>query len=272
MVLATTVTPTDLSPLPRIVLLRGLSREQAHWGDFIGLLQHALVNPVLALDLPGTGQALAETAPANISYTVAHLRSRLAGPRPVHLLAMSLGAMVAMAWAAEYPAEVASLLLINGSAANLTPFYQRLKWQSYPMVAQALWVSVQKREQLILQLTTNDSRVRQARLAQWQQIALMRPVTKFDVIRQLVAASRFCLPAKPACPVLLLASRNDRLVDWQASLRIADLWQVPLLLHGTAGHDLALDDPKWLAQQAQHFYQTYGQAHRDNIAVYSSTI
>ncbi|MBU1435734.1 MAG: alpha/beta hydrolase [Gammaproteobacteria bacterium] len=260
MVLTDTSDSEDPMPHQPIILLRGLSREQAHWGDFLGLLQRAVANPVLALDLPGTGQALAETAPANLTYTVSQLRARLGEEhqRPLHLLAMSLGAMVAIEWATQYPAEVASLLLINGSAANLTPFYQRLKWQSYPLVAQALFASALKREQLILQLTANNPRLRHEQLAHWQHIAMERPVRKLDVLRQLLAASRFCLPAKPACPVLLVASRHDRLVDWHASQRIAELWQVPLLLHGTAGHDLALDDPKWLTLQAKHFYQPHG--------------
>lgn len=249
------VAGTSCKQMP-IVLLRGLSREQAHWGDFIGQLQRAVTNPVLALDLPGVGQALHESSPASISQIVNQLRQRLATMHrgPCHLLAMSLGAMVAMEWAAEYPADIRSLLLINSSSGQLTPFYQRLKWQSYPKVIQALFASTHKREQLILQLTANNIRQRQQQLSKWQQIALQRPVRKLDVLRQLLAATRFRLPEKPACPILLLASRADRLVDWQASQRIADLWQVPLLLHSSAGHDLVLDAPQWLLQQAQQFY------------------
>jgi pimeloyl-ACP methyl ester carboxylesterase len=253
---------TGVSGEPRkvlpIILLRGLSREQAHWGDFIGQLQRAVVNPVLALDLPGVGQARHESAPANISQMVQQLRSRLAllQQGPCHLLAMSLGAMVAMEWSAQYPREIASLLLINSSSAGLTPFYQRLKWRSYPLVVQALFASVQKREQLILQLTANNLKLRQQQLASWQLIAQERPVRKLDVLRQLVAASRFRLPAKPHCPVLLLASRADRLVDWQASQQMAERWQVPLLLHRSAGHDLALDAPAWVLQQAVDFYSS----------------
>lgn len=241
-----------------IVLLRGLSREQAHWGDFVGQLRRAVANPVFALDLPGVGQALDEPSPVSIAQMVNVLRRRLAARQhgPCHLLAMSLGAMVAMEWAAAYPADIASLLLINSSCAQLTPFYQRLKWQSYPLLLQALVVSAFKREQLILQLTANNVRQRQQQLALWQQIALTRPVRKLDVLRQLLAASRFRLPEKPHCPVLLLASKADRLVDWQASQRMADLWQVPLLLHSSAGHDLPLDAPAWVLQQAVSFYSS----------------
>lgn len=239
-----------------IVLLRGLSREQAHWGDFVGQLQRVVSNPVLTLDLPGVGEARHEDVPARLQDMVKQLRERLAHTQsgPYHLFAMSLGAMVAMTWAADYPEEIASLILINSSCAQLSPFYWRLKWQNYPFIVQALFVTVQKREQLILQLTANNIRQRQEQLQHWQQIAISRPVRKVDVLKQLWAASRFQLPPKPQCPTLLLASHADRLVDWRSSQRIADLWQVPLQLHHSAGHDLALDAPKWLLEQAQQFY------------------
>lgn len=251
--------PNECCPLtnvPPVVLLRGLSREQAHWGEFPRQLQQALPNPVVAIDLPGVGQAMDEDAPLSIEHMVLQLRQRMPfGQKgPFHLLAMSMGAMVAMAWAAKFPRDIASLLLINSSAAGLTPFFQRLKWQCYPQVLQALCVSIAQREQLILQLTANNVRLRQQQLPNWQQIAITRPVRTGVVLRQLWAASRFRLPPKPSCPVMMLASQADRLVHWQASQHIANLWQVPLILHRHAGHDLALDAPEWLLQQAAAFY------------------
>jgi pimeloyl-ACP methyl ester carboxylesterase len=255
MVLSTVKSKLDSRDIP-IVLLRGLSREQAHWGDFVSQLQRALPNPVLTLDLPGVGEARHEVVPVQMKAMVKQLRERLAQTQsgPYHLFAMSLGAMVAMTWAADFPEDIASLILINSSCAQLSPFYWRLKWQNYPCILQALFANVQKREQLILQLTANNIRQRQEQLQHWQQIALSRPVRKVDVLKQLWAASRFKLPAKPQCPTLLLASHADRLVDWRSSQRIAELWQVPLQLHHSAGHDLALDAPKWLLEQAQQFY------------------
>lgn len=170
MVLTAADLALDRSERLPVVLLRGLSREQAHWGDFMGQLQRALPNPVLAIDLPGVGQAMHERSPVSIEQMVLQLRQRLRTLQqgPCHLLAMSMGAMVAMAWATKFPSDVASLLLINGSAAGVTPFYQRLKWQSYPVVLQALCASLLKREQLILQLTANNARLRQQQLANWQ--------------------------------------------------------------------------------------------------------
>ena len=252
--------PTPQPQLSPVVLLRGLAREQRHWGEFRTLLQQHLANPVLALDLPGMGQLYHRSSPARIDEMARQLQALLSAVTtgPCHLFAMSLGAMVAASVAAQSPAQVASLLLINSSAGSLTPFYQRLKWRSYPKVLQALFASAARREQLILQLTVNQAARRRQQLELWQRYALEKPVRTADVLRQLLAASRFVLPARPACPVLLLASEADRLVDWRASRQIANRWQAPLLLHPSAGHDLALDAPQWLVEQAVEFYHRLG--------------
>ena len=69
---------------------------------------------------------------------------------------------------------------------------------------------------------------------------------------QLVAAARFhALPAPPAAPTLILASRKDRLVSVECSKSLAGQWQCPLRLHASAGHDLPLDDGPWVATQVR---------------------
>lgn len=240
-----------------VILLRGLAREQQHWGAFPTLLQQRIQQPVHCVDLPGMGQHFLQRTPASLCGILTLVRRQLRQfEPPYHLLAMSLGAMLAMRFAELYPAEVSSLLLINSSAGDVTPFYQRLKWQSYPAVLAALCGSIQRREQLILQLTSNKAEVRLAHYGQFVAVARQRPVSRSNALRQLWAASHFVLPQKPACKVLLLGSQNDRLVDISASQQIAERWQVPLLVHNVAGHDLALDAPDWLLQQAGHFYTT----------------
>lgn len=239
-----------------VILLRGLAREQQHWGAFPQLLQQHISQPVYCVDLPGMGQHYLQRSPASLCGILTLVRRQLRQIEgPYHLLAMSLGAMLAMRFAELYPDEVLSLLLINSSAGDLTPFYQRLKWQSYPAVLAALCGSIAQREQLILKLTSNKAQVREDCYPQFVALARQRPVSRSNALRQLWAASHFVLPDKPGCKVLLLGSLNDRLVDISASQQMAQRWQVPLLLHQSAGHDLALDDPDWLLQQAVRFYQ-----------------
>jgi len=238
------------------VLLRGLAREQAHWGDFPAALARQTARPVWCQDLPGMGQYHQELSPANMQRLAELMLPRLRRqhPGPWHLVAMSLGAMLALQLAVLAPQLVASLVLINTSAGRLTPFYQRLRWQQYPKVLSAFVAPLPQREQLILQLTSNALQRRQQQLETALWIAKQRPVLRRNVIRQLWAASRFVLPPRPDCPLLLLSGGGDQLVDPLCSRRLAEQWQVPHQQHPLAGHDLVLDAPDWLLSQLLQFY------------------
>lgn len=239
-----------------IVLLRGLAREQAHWGEFPGELARQTQRPVYCQDLPGMGQYHREQSPADMKALAELILPRLQRrhPGPWHLVAMSLGAMLAVQLAELAPHQVASLVLINTSAGALTPFYQRLRWQQYPKVLRAFVAPIRQRERLILQLTSHYWQ--QPQLHHAINIAKHRPVQRLNVLRQLLAASRFCLPSTPQCPLLLLSGAADQLVDPVCSQRLADYWQVAHRVHPGAGHDLVLDAPDWLLSQLLQFYSS----------------
>nr|MDP2192721.1 alpha/beta hydrolase [Rhodoferax sp.] len=117
------------------IFLRGLTRERRPWGGFMGQFQYALSGRrVVALDLPGNGYLHQQCSPLRVQDLVAHCRAQLALRSiepPYGLLAMSLGAMVAVAWADAYPQEVAANVLINTSTRPFSPFYQRLRPTNY---------------------------------------------------------------------------------------------------------------------------------------------
>jgi|JI7StandDraft_1071085.scaffolds.fasta_scaffold00786_7 pimeloyl-ACP methyl ester carboxylesterase len=247
-----------------IVLIRGLGRQQRHWGDFATLLQthwqrygarqhstSSALASIKALDLPGMGTELTRPSPCQIQVIAQDLASRLP-PGPCHIVAMSLGAMVAVSLAQQFPTAVASLTLINSSSARFSPFYQRLRLHNVPMVIRALLTDPAHRERLILQMTSNNCTRRAKAYPDWLAIALQQPVRRRDVLRQLWAASHFDWGEKPECQLHICASRGDRLVAWQCSAAIANAWQLPLTLHDSAGHDLALDDPVWLVNYILH--------------------
>ena len=85
------------------LLLRGLARESAHWGDFIPLLQATFPDAnVTMLDLPGTGRFHKEVSPRTIKAITDTVRRHALDngclQQPVTILAISLGAMVAWEW------------------------------------------------------------------------------------------------------------------------------------------------------------------------------
>jgi len=158
-----------------------------------------------------------------------------------------MGAMVAVQWAHRYPHEIAAQVLINTSMRPFSPVYDRLQWRNWPtMLRLAMRASPVQWEAAILRTTTN--RPHPEVLAQWVRWHETCPVFRMNALRQLLAAARFrAPPVAPQVPTLLLASTQDQLVSVRCSQALAQAWQLPLQQHPSAGHDLTLDDPAWVA-------------------------
>ena len=241
------------------VLLRGLTREARHWGDFPAQLGHALGQPVITLDLPGNGQFNTLKSPSNVrsmtEFARAQLRALGHAP-PYPLLAMSLGGMVATDWAQTWPHEVARLVLINTSMRPHSRLTERLRPANWPQLAllAARWHEADYAERTIHTLTCNRQDTRAADLANWAQIRKSAPVAPAYAQRQLWAAARFtCAAQRPTCPVLLLSSASDHLVHPRCTERLANAWQAPHHQHPWAGHDLPHDDASWVVQRVMRF-------------------
>lgn len=251
------------------VLLRGLTRESRHWGEFPVLLQAQLGSAqVVTLDLPGNGTLHSQPSPASVPEMAtacrALLRERGLTP-PYHLLAMSLGAMVALAWAHEHPGELSGCVLINTSLRTFSPWYQRLRPRNYGAVlGMAVSRAPEANERTVLEMTTRHPTVdRNQLLADWVRWRRENPVSRANALRQLWAAARFSPPAgAPQVPLLLLAGAADGLVDPRCSQRLAQAWGAPLRTHPTAGHDLPLDDGAWVVSEVAAWRAAADQAPR----------
>ncbi len=237
------------------VLLRGLARERGHWGDLPDTLARAMPGAdVTALDLPGNGALHALASPRAVADMAEHARGqwRQRGvDTPVHLLAMSLGGMVAIDWATRYPKEIAAAVLVNTSAGGVQPFYRRLKPGAWWPLLRAVWpgTGAEERERTIARLTTRTHVDASAAPAAWLALRAAHPVHTLNALRQMMAALRYRAPAAPpAARVLLLASARDRLVDPRCSHSLALAWGASVAEHPTAGHDLALDEPDWVSR------------------------
>ena len=237
------------------ILLRGLTREAAHWGSFVEAFEHALPGArVVVQDLPGNGLLHRAVSPATVRGMVDAFR----------VLAMSLGAMVATEWARVAPEELVGCVLINTSLRPFSPFSQRLRPARYLQVLRCVapWSSPLTIEKTVLRMTSNLDHARGAVVEDWVALRRQRPVSASNALRQVVAAARYTAPvAAPLVPVsdspriLLLASQNDGLVSCQCSQAIARAWGVPLRMHPSAGHDRPLDDAQWVIGQVRSWME-----------------
>jgi len=238
------------------VLLRGLTRESRHWGSFpshLGTLPGAV--RVGCLDLPGNGRLNGMASPASVEAMADWCHAELAQrgtARPCGVVAMSLGAMVAVAWAQRHPGDLAAAVLINTSLRPFSPFYRRLRPANYARLLRLLScpADAERTEMEILRLTTRRVADPGAVLSQWLQWRADNPVSRRNALRQLLAAMRYRAPMRrPLDRILLLAGGADRLVDPRCSADVARAWKVPLCVHPEGGHDLPLDDAAWVAQR-----------------------
>jgi pimeloyl-ACP methyl ester carboxylesterase len=254
------------------VLLRGLARESRHWGDFVPLLQSAFPEArITLLDLPGTGCFYQQTSPSSIKAITDSIRRHALNngllQQPVTILALSLGAMVAWEWMRRYPEDICGAALMNTSFADVSPFYQRLRWQSYrSFIALAMTRNLHKRESGILQLTSNRRTQRKQITNAWEKIQTERPINLKNSVRQMIAAASY-RPGdiKPRQPVLLLNGLGDRLVAPACSESIHKKWQLELRRHLWAGHDLTLDDGAWVVSQLKDWLDQKSFTHHERL-------
>jgi pimeloyl-ACP methyl ester carboxylesterase len=234
------------------ILLRGLTRESRHWGAFATHL--AARDGVLPIDLPGNGTEAHARSPLSVDAYVDALRAeaqRRGARAPYRVLAMSLGGMVATAWALRYPDDIERLVLVNTSMRPYSRAYERLRpsaWLALLRVARH-WDGRDPEgiaETLIHGLTCARPDTRAADLEAWRAIRASAPVSRANALRQLAAAARFAARGVPRCPVLVVSSRGDQLVNPICSVRLARAWGAPHIEHAWAGHDLPHDDPHWL--------------------------
>ena len=254
----------------QLFLIRGLARESRHWGDFVADLETAYAASgrnvrVETIDLPGCGRHSEMRSCTTVQATADFAREKMkdilakeaqAGIEPAahrRLVSISLGGMVGVSWMARFPNDYHSAVLINSSFRGLSKATQRLRWDSWwripPIVGER---NVVEREKKILNWVSNRTDRRQEVLDSWVQIQLTRPVSTPNLALQLTAASMFKAPDKGAQnavfpKLLVLCSRQDRMVHPECSQAIADRYKAPIIFHPTAGHDLPLDAGPWVA-------------------------
>ncbi len=229
----------------KLVLIRGLFRGKCHWGDFPDMLRLALPDKqIIAVEIPGSGSLHHQPSPTTIFEMVESIRAQLHLSESVDVLAISMGGMIALKWAEMYPTEVHSVVCINTSFGSVSPFYERLKPQNYIKIVKALCVSGISRELIIWGMVSNQP-AKNKIIDQWVKYAEKYPMTVKNFWRQLYASIRFKVQ-KPACRLLFISSKQDGLVNSRATEAIAKKWQSEVIYNLSDGHDIPLDNPKWL--------------------------
>lgn len=250
------------------ILIRGLAREARHWSNFPEQLEEGLkaagIEPrVDCIDLPGAGKFSEMKAPLTISEMTEFVRGKYleirrqiresgeTPPQVTRLVSISLGGMIASDWLQRWPNEFSGAVLMNTSFKGFSPAYRRLRPAAMKALVEVLaTLDPLKRETQVLRLISNRDDLVSETAKEWARYADERPVSRENFARQLIAATLFKPEsAAPLAPILVLGSKNDRMVDQACSKIIARKWATDYEIHASAGHDLTLDAPEWTVEK-----------------------
>lgn len=249
--------------MKQIILVRGLARESAHWLDFPEQLQQTLGDDyqLHLVDFPGCGKFYRQPALNSVAAMTDHARREISSINnaarnepayvigiSVYVIGISMGGMVALDWAQRFPQELRGIVLINSSLGD-QPFWWRLRPRNWLTMTRALLAENNTREAQVLRIVSNNTADYRQHLNKWLSIQQQHPVTRATIATMLRAAAQF--RPLPSCAVdgLVLASDGDRMVSVRASEAIAQQFNWPIQRHPTAGHDLPMDDPHWVADK-----------------------
>ena len=245
----------DLKPPKRNwIFLRGLARSSSHWGSFIEKFKQAFPDDEIELmDLRGNGSLAFSPSWISVEDNVRDLRSRskfVSDGRQIHLMSISLGAMVATEWSRKFPEEIEGVILINTSDRGTASFFHRMRLRNVRHFLQILKNPENNlaSEKQILEMTTS-----MPGMEQWADIfSKLTPTSRSNFIRQLAAAARYRFPDhKPKTEVLILCGAKDKLVNPICSERIAKMWTLTAHCHPQGGHDLPLEAGAWVLDQTK---------------------
>lgn len=246
------------------LFLRGLTRDRRHWWKFPDEFKAQCPDArVFFLDFPGVGTEHKRESPLTIPEIRADLQKQMrakiaSGEWPKdqwNLFAISLGGMVGLDWIANEPSFFSKAVIANSSSGSHSTFFERVQVRNLPKIVQAISVfKPEISEKIILSLTANLASENPEYLAHAVRCRYDAPLTRRTFFAQTLAMVKYKLPEAIKVPVLVMASEKDRLVSVECSKKIARALNAPILFHPAAGHDLSLDDPKWLSAELKKFF------------------
>ena len=218
---------------PTTVLLHGIESSSSYWEPFVGPLSEK--HRIVAIDLLGFGGS---PKPLNIAYSVddhvTHLAETLdrIGIEKFSITAHSLGAVIAVAYAAKYPDRIQSLTLLapvfvpTGKAAEFSAVAQRLA---------------------LLEKLSDNSRAyaRTAAALGYQKMSKYLP--SFRTIRNTIQRQDAIGSVKKArnIPIRIIYGENDNLIDKPFLYSIASHFKDASILELPGQHhNFALFDPQ----------------------------
>jgi len=252
---------------PAVVLIRGLGCWSVHWHGWDNLLAKSCT--VITFDNKGLGLT---TSPMHLWHTVKEIADDIAiilkseRIESAHVVGTSLGGMIGLKFAQEYPAMTQSLSVIGSSIGRSG--HMRISLPAIKLLLRAPFIPDTYHEELADLLTSpKTSREKRLKLAEdfrSEDKKQKRPTGA--VLAQLIAALRFNRWERLKhieCPTQIVVGRHDQFVPIGNSLFLHEklpgskLVEVP-----DAGHDPHVDKPELMTKIIEDFVAAHDHSMR----------
>ena len=238
---------------PKWILVRGLMRDKRHWQDFIESLSAEVIAfnvDVIAVDSLGNGVFSHEKSPLTITAYARALLEQLEG-NDNNIIGLSMGGMIALEMARLAPEKVSNIVVINASAANLSPWYRRF---SLPAVLVAYRMrnrnhGIDCLEATALKLSSERFGDNDTMAKHWSELKLENRVKFWNALRQLWACTWFRCCDSLQQPIVVFSGKLDKLVSPESSKSMAEHYRCQHVEFDNAGHDISLDSSAALIAQ-----------------------
>lgn len=235
----------------KIFLITGMMRTVHNWKQPIEYFKkHFSDFDIIPLDVQGMGDHYDKKSPLSISKNVEFLRKSFLehkGEKNI-FLGFSLGGMIISKWAQKYPKDISALILVTTSYGGLQPFWKRLKINIFPNAFMAFISNGAIREKYMYKMIAHNPVNEKRLINEWQKEQSQRPVSNLNVFRQAISGWKFrANGTKHAHPTLIIAAKNDQLVDYSCSEKLKEYLECDFICHDQAGHDVINEDFKWCA-------------------------
>ena len=238
---------------PKWILVRGLMRDQRHWQDFIESLSAEVTAfdvDVIAMDSLGNGVFSHERSPLTITAYARALLEQLEA-NDNNIIGLSMGGMIAIEMARLAPEKVSKIVVINASAANLSPWYRRFSlhavFTAYRMRNRTPGIDCL--EATALKLSSERFGGSYAISKHWSELRLESRVQFLNALRQLWACTWFRCCDSLQQPIVVFSGKLDKLVSPECSGSIAEHYRCQHIDFNNAGHDVSLDSSAALIAQ-----------------------
>jgi len=235
-----------------LIVLRGLIRGKRHWGPYFDEFVKSFPEyEIVGLDIAGNGSRFKEKSFTSIKENVLDIREKFNQEydpsKEKHILALSLGGMIACEWVQSFPQDFKSAVLVNTSFKGISPTFKRLQLSALLKFFKiALTKDPVQREEIVYSLVSSSD-PKEELIQLWAQLQRQNPISAANAIRQIYAAATFNPRVNQKFPVpgYILNGERDKLCNSACSVQTAHHWNLSIDQHPTGGHELQNDDLQW---------------------------